>query len=184
MLPPRLDSDRVTPEEVAYEEAGHAVVAHTLRFHVLEISTVQDGDDAGVAGVAWPFDADQTEDLRQGGGTEETRRRAEEYFLVGLAGMAAKTRYLVDQHAIDFGAARELALTTSYEDMGRVEDCLRDMYGSRSRMRSVRDRLEAETHRLVRDEKLWPAIVRVAEATTSPRRLSREEFLAIASLDP
>lgn len=147
-----------TPEEVAYHEAGHAVVGHRLGLPLIDVDVLPDAEGGNghtnFQPPAW---------FRPGPAPDERHRRFVEALVVTfLAGSHAEARHAGFHNRR--GAAYDLD-SVAREWLHRLPGA--DLAA-----------LHAEAGRLV--EAGWPAIEHVAQALLKAGRLSAAEVLATA----
>jgi hypothetical protein len=163
--PPRRR--RSTPEEVAYHEAGHAVVGHWLGLELVDVDTLGDGEGGhGHTNFKPPRWLRREVPL-----DERSRAFAEAVATTFLAGTVAEAR----RAGFDKWSEAGFDLDSVVQDWllllvpaAEVGDRLRE-FGSAAA-------------RLVDDPANWAAIEKLARVLVRRRRLSGSEALAAAGL--
>lgn len=158
---------RSTPEEVAYHEAGHAVVGHLLGLDLVDVDVLAD-EEGGYGHTnfkppAW-FERSGRLDDRQ-------REFAESVVITFLAGTIAEARH----------AGFENWESAGYD----LDAVVRDWLLLLVPQAEVKDRLNelaAAAARLVDEPVNWAAIERLARALRERRRLSGSDALSAAGV--
>ncbi len=154
--PPSRDS---TPEEVAYHEAGHAVVGHGLGLDLVDVDVL--GDNEGGHGHT---NFRRPDWYRPGVSLDERHRRfAEVVVITFLAGTVAETRHASFRNPNASGF--------DLEAVAREWLRLLDSPDEEALMQRAEALVDAN----------WPAIERLAKALMNARRLPGPEALAAAS---
>lgn len=158
------DDSAVPPEEVAYHEAGHAVISHMLGYEVEHVSIAEAEDSRGRV-----WHAPIPDEMRQYIEVADVLDMQYEPWLmmhaiVSMAGFAAQRRY--------FPGADEYAATSDREHWRELALFACD---DGDEVNLWEQRLQIRTASLV--EKLWPQIERVAHALLERQDLDASGFL-------
>jgi hypothetical protein len=153
--PPRRDS---TPEEVAYHEAGHAVVGNSLGLDLIDVDTLGDGENGHGHTRFRPPEWFRPGEPRG----ERHRRLAEAIVVTFLAGAAAEARHAGFRNPDASGFDLEAVASEWLQQLDSPDE------------EALRRRAEAIV------ETNWPAIERLAKALMHAHRLPGQEALAVA----
>lgn len=141
-------SDRPPEDELAYHEAGHAVVSAVLGFPPDYVTLVQDGNAAGASG-------------HTGGNKASRAPRVMDQMTVSYAGYAAHIRYAPE--------AEERARRGARDDFEKAERCMNVLPMAPGERGALIQHKRSEAAELV--GKHWSAVQRVAAALQEEKRI-------------
>ena len=153
-------------QTIAYHEAGHAVVAHRLRYQVDGASIVSTERGQGRVNLPNPIYRMDPDNVRH-------RFRFEHKAIMTLAGPLTQKRYSPRSHWRKGGSGYG-KFTTKGTDFQVVSDLIHRVHGDGKVAETFWSYLEAQTERLV--DQNWSAIERVAQALLKQGTLSRGEL--------